>query len=174
MPSLRECFDRHGCDRGSRHGYERIYEPLFEPLRNEPLRILEIGVFKGAGVAAWLEYFPKAYVTGIDTFQRIDVWDITAGNDPRALMIRHDSREKADFLGRYDLIFDDGNHHAAAQLLTFEAMKSHRNTGAMYFIEDVYPAKYDCTALFAKLPADAIHHDLRKGKRPDSYLVEVR
>ena len=62
MPSLRAIFDRHHCDRGKRHSYERVYEPLFAPIRRKPLRILESGIYQGAGIAAWLEYFPRAVV----------------------------------------------------------------------------------------------------------------
>ena len=71
MSAMRDFFDKFECDKGKKHGYEAVYEPDFEPLRNKSIKILDVGVFKGASVQAWLDYFPKATVYGIDIFMRI-------------------------------------------------------------------------------------------------------
>lgn len=177
MLSLRECFDKHDCDRGSRHGYERVYEPLFEPIRNQPLRILEIGVLRGAGIESWLEYFPNAQVLGIDTFGRVPLHQVSVRTHPRAKLIICDSTlglpKEWRNPGHYDVIIDDGDHRAKSQLRTFENFRYSVVIGGMYFIEDVFPAKRDVTKLFAALP-DAIHHDLRTEKIPDSYILEIK
>lgn len=48
MPTLSEIMDMNRSDKGTAigdaHGYAPVYERWFEPIRNEPLRILEIGV----------------------------------------------------------------------------------------------------------------------------------
>ena len=173
--TLRQCFDLHGCDRGSRHGYDRVYEPLFEPIRNEPLRILEIGVFRGAGVFSWLRYFPRCEVVGLDTFQRVPLLQVPCRGSKRARLVRGDSTKSDAVLGYFDLIFDDGAHDPASQILTFAKCWPRLKRGGMYFIEDVYPGKHDCTGLFSDLAAyDVKHHDLRTEKVTDSYLLEVR
>ena len=46
--NLRQCFDKHGCDRGHRHGYDRVYEGI------RPQRLLEVGVFKEEKVFNYL------------------------------------------------------------------------------------------------------------------------
>lgn len=173
--SLRQCFDRHGCDRGSRHGYERVYGPLFEPIRFEPLRILEIGIFRGAGIWAWLDYFPNAVVTGIDTFQRISPERVEVLKHERVQYLKADSTAIPDpsiFRG-FDIIIDDGDHRADAQRETFENFRLALKPGGMYFIEDVWGGKPGYNDLIGALPETAIHYDLRNGGCCDSYIIQI-
>jgi len=174
--SLRQCFDLHGCDRGSaRHRYDQVYEPLFEPIRNEPLRILEIGVFRGAGVFSWLKYFPRAEVVGLDTFQRVPLMQVACGGNKRVRLVRGDSTKNDIVLGSFDLIFDDGAHDPVSQILTFAKCWPRLKPGGMYFIEDVDPARHDCIGLFSDLAAYGVqHHDRRLTGKHDSYILEVR
>ena len=39
--------------------YSRYYEPLLAPLRQSPVRLVEIGVQGGASLAAWRRFFPR-------------------------------------------------------------------------------------------------------------------
>jgi hypothetical protein len=168
MLSLRQCFDRHDCDRGKRHGYERVYEPLFEMIRHEPLRLLEIGILNGAGIAAWLDYFPKAYVFGLDTFQRVPANQVEILRHWRVEYETCDSTQAVPLnLGTFDIIFDDGNHTAAAQLATWRNYRP--LCRGLYFIEDCWPGKPGFEELVAAL-TDPIHHDLRGCV--DSYILQ--
>jgi len=186
---MRECFDKHGCDKGVRHGYERAYEPIFEPLRHEPIRILEVGIWRGASLCAWLDYFTKAEIVAIDTFGRIQPEDIQVLCDPRIDWYRHDSTVPID-LGHFDITIDDGFHRFPAQRMTLENFKPRSDR---YFIEDVW--SLDCMTdqerkhkwlkhkgytdaeyrefLAALEPYEVKYHDLRAGYQPDSFIIEV-
>ena len=187
---MREFFDRHGCDKGSRHGYERVYEPVFEDLRQEPLRILEVGIFKGASLAAWIDYFPNATIVGIDTFQRIPKPEnVSILNHHRVEWYAHDSTKPID-IGRFDFIIDDGCHTHTAQRKTFENLMPYTDS---YFIEDVWTLDYMTAEerrhkwlerpgysneeyqklLNALGPYTAEFHDLRAGHQPDSFIIQV-
>ena len=186
---MREIFDRHGCDKGHRHGYERVYEPLFEPIRYEPIRLLEIGIFEGASLAAWVDYFPNAEIVGIDTFQRIAPEDIGILNHERVTWKRHSSFEPID-LGHFDIIIDDGAHTHSAQKRTFDNFKRYADR---YFIEDVWALDHmtkeerrhkwlsksgysdkEYQALMDSLsPYTVEFFDLRKGHQPDSFIIGV-
>ena len=192
--SLRSCFDRHGCDKGSRHGYERVYEPAFEPMRLEPIRLLEIGIYRGASLKVWVDYFPNAEIFGIDTFQRVQPKDIPILNHPRVEWRQHDSTTPADF-GHFDFIIDDGLHTHISQRKTFDNFMPYAK---MYFIEDVYAFSHmtedeklckwlthghlnkeyseaEYSRLFRSLSPYVLEfHDLRKGHRPDSFIIEAR
>jgi hypothetical protein len=56
-----------GSDKAGHHGYTRFYDPLFEPLRPYPTRLVEIGVQKGKSMRAWQKYFSnnQSHVFGI-------------------------------------------------------------------------------------------------------------
>jgi len=182
-------FRKHGCDK-SRHGYESVYESAFDLFRNFPMNILEVGIFRGASLAAWLDYFPSAQITGLDTFQRIDPKDVPILKHPRVHYKVADSRE-VKLNEEFDIIIDDGAHTHRDQLETFKNLWPYTD---WYFIEDVWAL--DCMSaterkhkwlekdgfsddeyrqlLAAVSEHDVIFHDLRKGHCPDSFIIEVR
>jgi len=165
---LSEVFARHGCDRAKWHGYDAVYETL-----PEPFRLLEIGIFRGAGIASWLDWFPKADIVGVDTFQRLPPERIPALNFRRVSWYKGDS-QTIEVPGTFDIIIDDGCHKAAVQLETYRNLGWKLNPGGVYFIEDVWPLDPGFDALIDGLPDNAIHHDFREGRKPDSYLIEIR
>src|SRR5262249_13206725 len=58
---------RHSADKSSKvHGYTRVYEKHFGPIRNEPVVLLEIGVGSGASLRTWRDYFNRAQLYGLD------------------------------------------------------------------------------------------------------------
>ena len=46
--------------------YFPVYEKHFGPIRNKPIKILEIGVLNGGSLEMWRYYFPEATIVGID------------------------------------------------------------------------------------------------------------
>ena len=54
------------------HGYIKIYEKYFESIRNENLKILEIGIADGKSLLMWSDYFKNSTVIGID-IHKIDI-----------------------------------------------------------------------------------------------------
>lgn len=177
---LRKCFDAHGCDRGKRHGYEKVYEPIFKPLREESLRILEIGVFRGAGIWSWLDYFPNARITGVDTFQRVPAERVEVLKHERVTHFELDTTAKYAFIPlgsiveAFDIVIDDGCHKAESQARTYQNFRRCVKRGGRYFIEDVWPEGPGYSDLLEMLPADAKHHNLRETGHSDSYIIEIR
>ena len=187
---LRDCFDRYDSDKGRRHEYERVYEPAFEPVRNEPLRILEVGVFGGASVNAWSDYFPNAEIVGVDLFTRVPIESIKV-NDRVTLIKGNSTTVKLD--GRFDILIDDGAHDWATQAATFKNLKPYADR---YFVEDFWPldrmshkdrqhpwllrnrlkgfSEKDYREFVDLLDGfDVEYHDLRVGHFPDSFIVEI-
>ncbi|MGE0223549.1 MAG: hypothetical protein AB7S57_09830, partial [Acetobacteraceae bacterium] len=42
------------------------YERILALLRDEPVRILELGVSSGASLLLWRDYLPRAVIVGVD------------------------------------------------------------------------------------------------------------
>lgn len=163
--TLLECFDKYGCDKGSgRHRYDRFYEQILAPLRNEPIRLLEIGIFNGASISAWLEYFPKARIIGVDTFERVAPGAISVLRDPRVSFYACDSTAFAPQIDAVDIVIDDGSHKPEAQLATFGMYSPLVKDGGMYVIEDVKDPS---------LAREICRASLHKGSAGE-YLIEVR
>jgi hypothetical protein len=145
---LKELFDKYECDKGTeKHHYYREYEPYMEPVRNDPINLLEIGTFKAASTRAFHEYFPNATIYTIDIFQRTKPENLDILQDSRVKWLKCDSTDAS--LGtkikqewgdvKFDFIIDDGAHWPEANRLTFENCVPFMKDDGTYFVEDVWP-----------------------------------
>ena len=58
---------KHSTDKCSMvHNYLGKYEFFLQRFRYQPIRLLELGVFKGASLRMWQEYFPHVEIFGVD------------------------------------------------------------------------------------------------------------
>lgn len=147
--TLDELFIKYGSDKGTihanAHGYASHYEPVFAPIRNEPVRLLEIGVGSGSSIQAWLDYFQKATVFGVDLSHDTNPWDTADSRaDPRYVFVpgNQASQEFWDkFMAEYgpgwDIIVDDGGHYADQVITSFNCLWPHLKGGGTYCIEDL-------------------------------------
>tara|TARA_B100000282_G_C31585649_1_gene423201 strand:+ start:154 stop:756 length:603 start_codon:yes stop_codon:yes gene_type:complete len=142
--NLKEIFVKHKCDKGIKHRYWEIYQNDFEPKRKEPINILEIGTFKGESTNAWLEYFSKAKIYTIDTFERVNAVDLPCLENPRVQWAQLDSTSQScnsHFKNqgmKFDFIIDDGLHTPEGQRLTFQRLFEFLKPDGAYYIEDVW------------------------------------
>ena len=152
MTELGTLFDKYSCDKASKHGYDTAYHPNLMSLRQAPIKLLEIGVFRGASTKAWLEYFPNAMIYGIDTFQRVDMEKLDVFGHKRVKLMKHSSRDPWVVIEiqkqwgegdqeeiEFDVIIDDGQHTPEANRETFVNLHSFLAPNGMYFIEDTWP-----------------------------------
>jgi len=141
---LREIFKKNKCDRWE-HNYHVAYEEYWRDHREEPINILELGVWNGYGINSWLEYFPNATVYGIDVFERVSLEDAKKNikDMGRVELIKGSSQtpEAYEKLGdiTFDMIIDDAQHTPKANRLTFESAIDYLKEDGAFFIEDVWP-----------------------------------
>ena len=130
----------HGTDKASTaNNYTGIYTALFERKRFEPLHILELGVFKGASVKMWCDYFPNATVVGVDKDK------IPFLKYPRYTHIQHklsnsDSYDKLmlKLPDKFDIIIDDMSHESEDIMLAAKHLYQMLKPNGIYIAEDVY------------------------------------
>jgi len=143
MRTLTEIANENGTDKGTvhnqRHGYTKEYELRFEPYRDKPIRVLEIGVKAGASIKTWLEYFINMeLLVGVDINEYCRSWEqgvtrIEIGDqaDPNFLKML------VDKYGKFDIIIDDGGHHMHQMQISFNYLWPMVNPGGIYVIEDL-------------------------------------
>ena len=144
---LKELFNKYDCDKSKKHHYDTVYQPEFEPLQNESINILEIGVFKGESASAWIDFFPNATVYGLDIFVRVSAEDIPILQHPRVKWLKGDSThpsvsgaiQKAWPDVQFDIIIDDGLHTPEANAQTFKNLFPFVKSTGSYYVEDVWP-----------------------------------
>lgn len=161
MVTLDELAIKYGSDKSSQgHGYMDFYQTW---LPKEPKKILEIGVYKGASLAMWSEYFPNTLIHGLDLFGENKINAVKSfleyecgcknvtlieGNQMDWLLLEQLRKED------YDVIIDDGGHLSRAQLMTFFGLFN----GKQYYIEDLHCCHSE---LYRDgLPEDACAYDL--------------
>lgn len=125
------------------HHYFDIYAKHFEPYRDRPIRMLEIGVFRGGSLRMWKEFFhPDSTIVGIDIDPSCQAHEIADRN----VFVRIGSQAEPAFLdavngefGPFDIILDDGSHKTHHQLVSFGALfRDALKDGGCYMVEDVH------------------------------------
>jgi hypothetical protein len=148
---------RHDSDKGQGwHNYTTVYSMLFGRLRDQPLRIFEVGLgtnnpkvassmgingSPGASLRGWRELFPHALVYGADIDRAIlfaedriktfycDQLDSVAISDLWA---------QPALQGGMDIIIDDGLHTFESNISFLEGSLEHLRPGGVYVIEDIF------------------------------------
>lgn len=156
--NLIECFKKYKCDKGLTgpknpvgHYYHLCYEPDMEPLRNESIKILEVGIWRGTSMSAFHDYFPNAELYGIDTFGRHAPREVEALKRDRTHWLKCSSMDPNikeqmklawDGVTEFDIIIDDGLHTPKANQQTFNNLWSCVKPGGIYYVEDIDPRKW--------------------------------
>lgn len=127
------------------HAYTPEYELYFEPVRYDELKILEVGVGGGESIQMWLEYFPNAYVFGLDKVCDTNPWNTRgAATHARYKFISGDQTDPtmwqcllADHGYNWDIVIDDGGHFNDEVITTWVGMWPAVAPGGLYCIEDL-------------------------------------
>jgi cephalosporin hydroxylase len=135
---LDELAIKYGTDKSSKeHNYTPIYEELFGNVRDGILKVLEIGVKKGASLKMWQDYFPNACIYGLDIEERVidgeRIFTKVADQSKSTELIN-----ALDDLKDFDIIIDDGSHKKEHQLVSLETLLPYLNSVGVYIIEDLY------------------------------------
>jgi hypothetical protein len=153
-----------GSDKGhsqilrSRHNYTTLYHHLFNTMRDQPIRLFELGLGTnnvsvpsnmgpdgrpGASLLGWREYFPKGQIYGADIDKeilfisdRIDTFycDQTSPESIAALW-KEPGLEQG-----FDIIIEDGLHTFSANVCFFKHSIHKLNAGGYYIVEDISKA----------------------------------
>ena len=109
-------------------------------LEDKPIKFLEIGIFEGASVKLWEEYFKNADLHFIDiTFQNIKHF---SNRSHYHLCDQENPESLQAFIqktgGDFDLIIDDGGHTMKQQITSFVTLFPYLKSGGIYIIEDLH------------------------------------
>ena len=138
------------------HNYLRKYESFLERFRSRPLRLLELGIFKGASLQMWQEYFPQAEIFGVDIEEHCSQYA-----DERIHILQEDL-SNTDAVSRLkdirpQIIIDDASHMTSHQILALFTLFDVLPSGGIYILEDLEtslnPEQFE--AAYRDAPLDA-------------------
>lgn len=128
---------KYGTDKASsEHDYLRHYDDYFWLHRYDKLTLLEMGVWQGASLRMWREYFPEATIVGIDNVNRgvripgVDIHKCSQENEIGLYNLQ-------GLYGGFDIIVDDASHISSKTITAFRALWPALNPGGVYVIEDL-------------------------------------
>ncbi|PWL24149.1 MAG: hypothetical protein DCO96_15275 [Fluviicola sp. XM-24bin1] len=181
LPELCDTFRTDKCP--DRHNFLEVYEPLFEPMRDDSIRFFEIGILTGLSHLMWVNYFQNAEVFGIDIK---DYSAAAAGSGIQTFVADQSNRQDLYAFMRasganFDVILDDGGHAMDHQQISLGCMFQAVKPGGMFIIEDVH------TSLPEFYPDSSFHVDrletnttllmieafIRTGKIYSEYMLPV-
>jgi hypothetical protein len=137
-----------------------VYEKYLEPIRDKPLKMLEIGLGcnmaygPGKSYYTWLEFLPNVDLYYIEYDKAcVEKWAQNMTN----VKIYTGSQSDVDFLnkfinssgGGFDIIIDDGGHTMEQQITSLDTLFPIVKPGGIYFCEDLqtsYLEGYGATA----------------------------
>lgn len=128
------------------HHYFKSYQRIFGHCRHQELKILEIGVLRGASLSMWRQYFdhPNTKIVGIDIKNKCTEYE----DADNGVFVRIGSQASEKFLasvveefGEFDIVIDDGSHLASHLMASFNYLyKDALKDQGIYFIEDTHTA----------------------------------
>lgn len=124
------------------HDYLRFYDREWTKWRDEPIRLVEIGLNVGASIKLWQQYFSQATIFGVDICKFEDKVGIP---DPKRFVFYQADQSDDAFWqefannhpGGFAIIIDDGSHFSGPIINSFRSMWRHVNPGGYYVIEDL-------------------------------------
>jgi len=153
----------YGSDKGHRkHNYTTVYSALFAEMRNQALRIFELGLgtnnpdlrssmgvsgLPGASLRGWREFFPRALVYGADIdheilFEedRIKTFYCDQCDDSSIRSLW--SKPELQGCGM-DMIVEDGLHTFDSNISFLDGSLDHLRAGGFYITEDIASSAVD-------------------------------
>jgi len=137
---MQSLLEMTGYDTDKGPVYREVYESLFAPLREQPVRLLEVGVHRGGSLLLWRDYFPLGQIVGLD-IDAIEVPDesgrirVYQGGQQDTALLDRIGRENAP--EGFDIVIDDASHVASLSKVTFwHLFERHLKPGGVYIIED--------------------------------------
>jgi len=127
--------------------YFEIYDRHLASYRGRPVRVLEIGVYRGGGLEMLRNYLgPEAKLVGID----IDEVALAAA---RGYEVELGDQADTEFLrcvsekhGPFDIVIDDGGHTMLQQIASVETLFPLLNEEGTYLVEDCHTSYWPAYA----------------------------
>lgn len=143
--SLAKLSDKHGSDKNTKHKYCEMYEEMFTPFKDKPIKLLEIGIGGyetnegGNSLRMWKEWFSQAEIHGLD------IIDKSQFNEDRIITHRGNQSDPKllNKLGQFDIVIDDGSHYNPDQQNSFEMLFPLLAGNGIYVIEDLQTSYWE-------------------------------
>jgi SAM-dependent methyltransferase len=141
-PSLADISDQIGYPHASTkpRRFYTLYDQYLADLADQPVTLLELGVYTGESVKVFASFFKRGRVIGVDIEDR----GVDLSGYPNAVFALGDqcSPEGLDAIcskhapGGLDIVIDDASHYGAWSWVSYEVLFPRLKPGGLYVVED--------------------------------------
>ena len=131
---------------GHRHPYTAPYSLFLEPLKHKPIKFAEIGVFRGASLKVWSQFFTEAKIYGYDSdqsfldyiasqhYRNVQLDTMDAGSKESITQKLQEATQDGEL---FDVIIDDASHAVEHQCTMIRTALPFLKKGGLLIIEDI-------------------------------------
>ncbi len=137
---LQKIGELFGTDKaGDYHNYCNKYEFLLKDYREKEFTLIELGVFRGASIQMWRQYFKKARIIGVDKNEKSRE-SIKEDSNTTILIKDISLPESLEELREYhpSIIVDDASHIWSQQIRALFGLFDSLSDGGIYILEDIH------------------------------------
>ena len=156
---------KYNTDKVTHHGYHRFYGQFIDFVSDiENVGMIEIGMDKLSSLNMWLEYFPKAFIYGVDIGiedqgDRYKIFKYDQSKIENLSKIKDSIKHKIYFIN------DDGSHVPEHQIISFNYLfKNVLENEGVYIIEDIETSYWNKNDIYG--------YETRYGYKHPNSLIE--
>lgn len=124
------------------HPYTIFYEGIFRAIKNDHLKIAELGILDGGSLRMWRDYFTNSEIYGFDNDRNL----ITNFKNSHRITLNHiDVTDKDNIVQSlkslnctFDIIIDDTTHRLEDQIKIIKNAYQYLRPGGVLIIEDIF------------------------------------
>jgi len=137
MHTLTEIGIRYNTDKATLHKFTDFYENQLSHLKNDSIKLLEIGVLNGGSLKMWEEFFPQGTIYGADINDKTHL-------QTARIFTQKCNQENPESLKSlfaplvFDVVIDDGGHTMLQQQLTLLYLLPKIRSGGKFIMEDLH------------------------------------
>lgn len=134
---LDEIGQLYGTDKSSaEHNYLNKYEFFLSKWKNKRFNMLELGVFRGASIKMWGEFFPNATIYAVDVDPDTQKYTMENKKVIIADLSLYQNISELSIL-KPDIIVDDASHMWRHQIMALLVLFDSLPHGGIYIVEDI-------------------------------------
>ena len=135
--SLTEIGDFFKTDKASDHKFTYFYEEKLKHLREHDVNLFEIGIYHGASLKTWKNYFHNGNIFAID------IENLKKYEEDRVSIEQCDQTDHLKINTifpntKFDIIIDDGGHSMFQQQFSLISVFNRLKKGGLYILEDLH------------------------------------
>jgi predicted O-methyltransferase YrrM len=138
--TLTEIASSNSSDKERNHKYFSLfYESELTKYENQPISLLEIGIYHGDSLLIWKNFFKNCNIVGVDIEDNITSENKKLLKSKNIQLYFNDAYVKdfSDKLGQFDILIDDGPHTEESQLKFLELYCDKIKKDGVLIIEDI-------------------------------------